>query len=76
MLVVAVSEKERVCSGLISTLCAAPRVQFRADLLQQRRAEKEAEELKQQKEEEEKQHRLEALLNKVDDYLLLSFQTT
>lgn len=55
----------------VLTLCALPRVQFRTDLLQRRREEREERELEQQREEEEKQNRLEALRNQVDHYLSL-----
>ncbi|KAK2839729.1 hypothetical protein Q5P01_013469 [Channa striata] len=41
------------------------RVQFRADVLQRRRAEREAQEIEQQREEEKRQNRLEALRNQV-----------
>lgn len=71
MLVVTVAEEKRVCLGLRSSPSALPRVQFRADLLQRRREERETRELEQQREEEEKQNRLEALRNQVDHYLSL-----
>uniref|UniRef100_A0A7N8XWX1 Coiled-coil domain containing 148 n=1 Tax=Mastacembelus armatus TaxID=205130 RepID=A0A7N8XWX1_9TELE len=49
----------------VHTLCAPPRVQFRSDMLQRRREEREAQELERQRKEEEKQNRLEALRNQV-----------
>lgn len=51
-------------------------MQFRADMLQRRREEIEAQELERQREEEEKQNRLEVLRNQVDRYLLLTFSST
>lgn len=55
--------------------CALHRVQFRADMLQRRKEEREAHELAQQREKEEKQNHLEALRNQVAPYLLLTFST-
>lgn len=60
----------------VHTLCAPSRVQFRADVLQRRREEREARELEWQREEEEKQNRLEVLRKQVAHYLLLTFSTT
>lgn len=68
--------KEGLPRSDVHTLCARPRVQFRADMLQRRREEREARELERQREEEEKQNRLEALRNQVAHYLLLTFSTT
>lgn len=60
----------------VHPLCAPSRVQFRADVLQRRREEREVQELARQKKEEEKQNHLEALQSQVDCYLLLTFSTT
>ena len=60
----------------VHTLCAPSRVQFRAEVLQRRKEEREARELERQRGEEEKQNRLEVLRNQVDHYLLLTFSTT
>lgn len=60
----------------VHPLCAPSRVQFRADMLQRRREEREAQELARQREKEENQNHLEALRNQVDHYLLLTFSTT
>uniref|UniRef100_A0A3B4Z8X0 Coiled-coil domain containing 148 n=1 Tax=Stegastes partitus TaxID=144197 RepID=A0A3B4Z8X0_9TELE len=46
----------------VHTLSAPSRVQFRADVLQQRRMEKEAKELERQREEQERQNRLEVVV--------------
>lgn len=54
----------------VHTFSASSRVQFRADMLQQRRLEREARELERQREEEERQNRLEALRNQVEHYLV------
>lgn len=56
----------------VHTFSASSRVQFRADMLQQRRLDREARELERQREEEERQNRLEALRNQVEHYLVLS----
>ncbi|KAF3694911.1 Coiled-coil domain-containing protein 148 [Channa argus] len=52
------------------------RVLFRADMLQRRREEREAQEIEQQREEEKKQNRLEALRNQVHNYLPLTLITS
>lgn len=65
--------REGLLRSDVHTLCAASRVQFRAEMLQRRKEEREAWELERQREEEEKQHRLEVLRNQVDHYLLLTF---
>lgn len=49
----------------MSSLTVFPRVQFRAEMLQQRREEREAQEAERQREDEERQKRLEALRNQV-----------
>lgn len=59
----------------VFTLCASPRVRFRADVLQQRMEEREARDAERQREEEERHNRLEALRNQVDHYLLLTLST-
>lgn len=46
--------------------CVPSRILFRADMLQRRREEREAQELEWQREEEEKQNRLEVLRNQVE----------
>lgn len=76
MLVMAVAEEERSLWSDVHPLCVPSRVQFRADVLQQRREEREVQELARQKKEEEKRKHLEALRNQVDCYLLLTFSTT
>lgn len=55
----------------VNSLCASSRVQFRADVLQRRKEEREAREIERRREEEEREHRLEALRNQVGHYLPL-----
>ncbi len=69
-------EREGLFRSDVRTLCAPFRVQFRADMLQQRRREREVREHERQREEEEKQNRLEVLRNQVDNDLLLTLSTT
>lgn len=77
MLIVVVVVEEKGCLGLMCTPSSSPsRVQFRADLLEQRRMEREARELEQQREEQERENRLQALRNQVDHYLLLTLSAT
>ena len=68
--------KEWLFRSDVHTFSAPSRVQFRANMLQRRREEREALEIERQGEEEEKQNRLEALRNQVDHYLLLNFSNT
>lgn len=60
----------------VHNVFAPSRVQLRADMLQQRKEEREARELELQREEEERQNRLEALRKQVDHYLLLTLSKT
>lgn len=67
---------EELFTSDVHTLCVPFRVQFRSDMLQRRREEREVRQLERQREEEERQHRLEVLRNQVDHYLLLTFSST
>lgn len=68
MLPVAMAKEEKRGASLMSTsLFSAPfRVQFRADMLQQRREDRDMRELERQTEEQERQNRLEALRKQVN----------